>query len=575
MEIRAFSLLGKEVTTTPVPVRVEFLNRGATVEGVLEWEYTAGLRFHLPLQLPSGSRKVVDLSLPLEGWSFQGEREAIEIPSLGWRVRGQGLRPLEISLGMDPALPMVIIGDLKGGFESWRNLPFSTLYTFGKQEVSSPSGWYWQVVYWSPEQIPTQWQMMLGIPVMVLVEGTERLREGQWRALMAWMLAGGHLLISAGSFSHFPQNSPFASLLPPLGPLQRVRLSQPLSSLESFKPPREPVALLKTPGWDDAVDKWVSGNDLLACTRRVGLGRLTLVLGDLSAPAWRGWKGYSAWVRQLIGGVEIPAMALRLEYSFSPLWNLPTHHHLWVLTAYLGLYWFLSWRLWRWLRRYRLLIHAPLALLGLTVLLLLLLLLSLPLPFQKPQYRASRLLLVDRLVPLALEATTWQFGLPSGTYTFRWEQGTHLLTHRFRGGFLSIFQPEGTQEQELQLKFRAISALEPVVRTVRVIELPTSGSQRGDRTLWVNPLPVGLKKVHLRRDLPRYGIEEWEGRVAPLANEVMPGAAVSLQVQSGSPRTPPALKGNEWLVAEVETLPSTLITPIAGKEETLLWLRTR
>ncbi|MCS7066881.1 MAG: hypothetical protein NZL85_11500, partial [Fimbriimonadales bacterium] len=302
-EIRVTNLLGEGAITDPLPVQVELRQRGASTRGVLEWWSEPDLRYRLPVELPAGAHKVVHLALPLNAWhpARGGNGGEFRVPTLLWRSEAGDWCLLEVPFAWNNRLPVVVIGDVQGGFEAWRRATFALEYRFGSQEVRS-GDWTLEPIYWSPASVPPEWRALLGIPAIVLVEGSERLLGDQWDALLAWLLAGGHLIVSVGSIGTPLRGTPLAPLLPPLGERVVVDLRQGSSPAQTPKQgifgsaePRpsgslsrsmgegqgvratSQIALIRSPGWDDAIAYVRDGDALIACSRRVGRGTLTLV----------------------------------------------------------------------------------------------------------------------------------------------------------------------------------------------------------------------------------------------------------------------------------------------------------
>ncbi|MDW8106895.1 MAG: hypothetical protein RMK45_05380, partial [Armatimonadota bacterium] len=257
-------------------------NDGTARRGVLRWEVEMR-RAEVPIELPPNARKEVYLSVPTAA-------------TLAWHEEGRA--PRELSVGLPPQgtaftetpTPLLVVGDLVGGFEGWRVLTTAS----GKPSVWTPS-------YLRPEAMPEDWTVLLSIPTIVLVEGAERLRATQWEALLAWMLHGGHLVIAAPTPMRVLQATPLRALVPPVQRINVVQLREPIPLLGAqLEPPESPLLLAQpapTAGWHT----YTSGKVALAQWRSVGKGYLTLFWGDLEASAWRQWRHRRTFGSYLLG----------------------------------------------------------------------------------------------------------------------------------------------------------------------------------------------------------------------------------------------------------------------------------
>jgi hypothetical protein len=261
-------------------------------------------------------------------------------------------------------LPIVFVGNRVGGWESLNGAkaPFASALAADHDRFSPPLHAY----YLRPAALPDDWRGLLGLPVMVLVDGAEALSEAQWRAVRHWLAAGGTLVVSAGSFGAAVNLLPLADLIPRLTlPDAPVRLApNPLAP-----PPQHPVRLMRP---ETLRGYRVLVGDTRAPVllhRRVGAGNLYLFLGDLDAPEWRAWDGASEMMRTVVQSSAFPAE--RWQRRFDSAARLPSPlrwERLWLGVALLGGYFVAVWVLAAWLRRRRRLasVAAPLA--GLTLL---------------------------------------------------------------------------------------------------------------------------------------------------------------------------------------------------------------
>lgn len=277
----------------------------------------------LPLELPPNARKVVYLTLPYDAWRevnpYRRRDSVASAPpsQLHWTEPDRRTQPTPLTFTPATELPLLIVGDLQGGFSRWSDARFALNYKFQGLTVDFQQGWRWQPVYLRPEEIPGDFTTLLGAPAIVLVEGAERLRFEQWDALLTWTLCGGHLIVSVSSLPIALERTPLRVLAPPTGERIQTRLQQPIDQLNLLQtpPPTKPVALtLAQP--DAAWRSQFSGEHLIFSTRRLGEGELTLFWGDLTAEAWRTWLGMPLLASVWLHTPEPPI--LRLERLLPP-----------------------------------------------------------------------------------------------------------------------------------------------------------------------------------------------------------------------------------------------------------------
>lgn len=271
-QIRVESLLGDSVQANPAPVRVEFQQGGSVTQGtlILRRRFQAEERY--PLQLPPNARKSLTLAV------------AEDAVALDWQPQEGRATPLELPYPIEEHVPIVIVGDVKGGVQVVSQI------AAGRHDDDSL---YWRPVYWSPEQLPADWRALSGVRAIVLVDGAERLSESQWHTLVAWMLTGGHLIVSLGGVLRLTLNAtPLKPYLPPTGtPVKRVVIYNNRPSEYAIVPTTPPPS-----GWRVERD----GEDIIFLSRPVFAGKLTFVLSDLTSPAWRNpWFASVRWQRWL------------------------------------------------------------------------------------------------------------------------------------------------------------------------------------------------------------------------------------------------------------------------------------
>jgi hypothetical protein len=552
-------MLGEQAITDPLPVRVELRQRGEPTRGVLEWWTESGLRYSLPVELPAGTRKVVYLGLPLNAWSLPhaSDTTRLQLPQLLWRSEHGEFQLLDVPFNLSQCLPVVVIGDVLGGFEMWRQASFDLGYRFAGTPVRGGE-WSLQPIYWSPAAVPDRHIPLLGVPVIILTEGCERLTGEQWDALLAWLLAGGHLIVSVGSIGVPISGTPLAPLLPPMGRRELVQL--PAIST--------PVALIRSRGWADSMGVIRSGSALLACSRRVGRGTLTLFWGDLTASQWRQGAMATPLLNQWSAALRLPA----IQTLSAPRPLRPSLEKSQVISAALlfALYWLALYLSWRILRRRRRLILAPIALLLLTGLTWLALQPLVPPGADRVSGYKTTLLLAENRLPLMLEVSDYQLLLPSGEYRWRGEAEVYLLRAQQRGMLDSRGQI--VYGADLQLWLQSVGMSELRLQSIRLLKLPApfeirvqAGHYQGR-----NPLPYPLYQVRLWR--AKRGTR---GGLFHLQNEVLANGLIEAQPRATAAVSDGLPHEGEWLWATLYDMPASLSIPDAEKGVCALWVRIR
>jgi hypothetical protein len=568
-EIRVTNLLGKDAITDPLPVRIELRGRGMSTRGVLEWWVDPTVRYRLPVDLPAGSRKEVELALPLDAWRLdrRSSNWMFQLPTLWWRGEGGDWRPVRPPLSWNNRLPVVVIGDAQGGFAQWRRANFALEYRFKGERVRS-NDWALEPIYWAPRTVPKDWTLLLGVPLIVLVEGSERLSGEQWDALLAWLLAGGHLIVSVGSIGSPLRGTALAPLLPPLG----VREMVSLTIEDARVAPSRPIPLIRSAGWREAALQVRSGDTLVACSRRVGRGMLTLCFADMTAPAWREWDGAETLINQWAGMISLPLFGISTPFeSRSQRSPLALQHVLGVAVTF-ALFWLALYLIWRILRLRRQLIRAPLVLLMLVGLTSLVLVRLVPSATPTARNTGARLLLADQHLPLAIEHSYYSLWLPSGEHRLRWAEGTRLLAMRQHAP-LSL-RTTVMYETHTEILFQPFGTAEAQVQVVRLLKLPAPirVQVRNGRYRVQNALPMPLFQVQVRRgSSPHAG-----GGAFVLSQRIGAGATVEEMPRRVRAFGSVLPREGEWLTAQVLNAPPSLLTPLNTSEEpTTLWVRIR
>ena len=414
--LKARPLLDDEAMAFPAVFRVDIERKGSDTRGELVVELPNGWREVYPMDLATNARKRLYLTAPSaiyewrrgDGW-------------LTWRGADGERVSTELPMPLQARLPIVFVGNPISGWERLNEVrvPFASALSKRHEAFSPPLHAY----YLRPAALPDDWRGLLGLPVLVLVDGAEALSDGQWQAVRQWLAAGGTLVVSAGSFGAAVNLLPLADLIPRLTlpdapvrptwiasapPLQRpVRLMRP----ETLRGYRVLVGDTRTP---------------VLLHRRVGAGNLYLFLGDLYAPEWRAWDGASKMMRTIVQGSVFPAE--RWQWRFDSAARLPSPlrwERLWLGVALLGGYFVAVWALAAWLRRRRRLasVAAPLA--GLTLLTSIGVIASAPrVRRHEPVAHRTLYLATDRL---AVEAALLDGVVGAGEHTIRLPEGALVL----------------------------------------------------------------------------------------------------------------------------------------------------
>jgi len=336
---------------------VDIERRGSDTRGELVAELPGNWRAVYPMDLAANARKRLYLPVP----SAQTSRFAFA--RLLWRgADGERVR-VELPTPLQTRLPIVFVGNAIGGWERLNEAraPFVSAFAKDHEGFSPPMHAY----YLRPAALPDDWRGLLGLPVLVLVDGAEALTDGQWQAVRQWLAAGGALVVSAGSFGAAVNLLPLADLVPRLSlsdaPVRPV--TPPLA------PPDQPVRLMRPETLQDYGILLGDARAPVMLYRRVGAGNLYLFLGDLGDPVWRAWDELPTlmgWVVSSSGFLtERWGQVFDTEKRHEPLVQV---RQVWVSVGLLGGYFVAVWVLAAWLRRRRRLASVAAPLTGLTLL---------------------------------------------------------------------------------------------------------------------------------------------------------------------------------------------------------------
>jgi len=355
--VRARLLLDDEAMAHCAVYVVDIERKGGDTRGALVAELPNGWRAVYPMDLAANSRKRLYLPVP----SAQTSRFAFA--RLLWRgADGERVR-VELPTPLQTHLPIVFVGNRVGGWESLNGAkaPFASALAADHDRFSPPMHAY----YLRPAALPDDWRGLLGLPVLVLVDGAEALTDAQWQAVRQWLAAGGTLVVSAGSFGAAVNLLPLADLMPRLSlsdaPVRPV--TPPLA------PPDQPVRLMRPETLQDYGILLGDARAPVLLYRRVGAGNLYLFLGDLGDPVWRAWDelptlmgwvvSSSGFLTERWGSTLAPPRKRQPVVQVRRVWA-----GVWLLGGYFVAVWVLA----AWLRRRRRLASVAAPLTGLTLL---------------------------------------------------------------------------------------------------------------------------------------------------------------------------------------------------------------
>jgi hypothetical protein len=481
--VQARLLLDDEAMAFPAVFRVDIERKGSDTRGELVVELPNGWREVYPMDLATNARKRLYLTAPSaiyewrrgDGW-------------LTWRGADGERVSTELPMPLQARLPIVFVGNPISGWERLNEVrvPFASALSKRHEAFSPPLHAY----YLRPAALPDDWRGLLGLPVMVLVDGAEALTDAQWQAVRQWLAAGGTLVVSAGSFGAAVNLLPLADLMPRLSlPDAPVRpVTPPLA------PPDQPVRLMRPETLQDHRVLLGDARAPVLLYRRVGAGNLYLFLGDLGDPVWRAWDelptlmgwvvSSSGFLTERWGSTLAPPRKRQPVVQVRRVWA-----GVWLLGGYFVAVWVLA----AWLRRRRRLasVAAPLA--GLTLLASVGAIALAPRTTGAP--RATRYLYRAPDAP-AVE-TIWIMGAArAGTHTIRLPEGA-LVLPADEGAPVEVWYAADAPE----VRLRAGSWTEVQVVCLRLTrEAPQVEARRvGDAVHLHNRSQGDLHAVQLRR----------------------------------------------------------------------------
>ena len=349
--ITARPLLDDEAMGYRAVYLVDLERRGSDTRGALILRDPGRGEQVYPLDLAARARKRIYLSVTTTTRSALPMR--FRAPRLEWRGENGERQSVELPALLQLRVPIVVVGDMLGGLERLNQQ--QTRFTSEASLGGAADRPQFKVYYRRPAELPDESQPLLELPMIALVGGAETLSAAQWRALQQWLVAGGSLMVSVGSFGPSIKTLPVASLLPTI---QFAESPSGLATLDSDTEDWHPAAL------DEArrpVLYW----------RRVGLGNLYLFMGNLEQPEWRNWNGLPEMVETIALSSAFPSERLSRQFDGAASREQQRTRYAQPTVGAIALivYAALVWNLTAWLRRRRRLasVFAPLSALTLLV----------------------------------------------------------------------------------------------------------------------------------------------------------------------------------------------------------------
>ena len=410
--VQARLLLDDEAMAHCAVYVVDIERRGSETRGALVAELPNGWRAVYPMDLATNTRKRLYLPVPSDN-----RARRFRHAELLWRGADGERVKVDLPTPLQTRLPIVFVGNAIGGWERLNE----TVAPFVSALATNSDSQRMHAYYLRPAALPDDWRGLLGLPVLVLVDGAEALSDGQWQAVRQWLAAGGALVVSAGSFGAAVNLLPLADLVP------RLSLSDaPVRPVTTpLAPPNQPVRLMRPETLQDYGILLGDARAPVMLYRRVGAGNLYLFLGDLGDPLWRDWGGLPTlmgWVTLSSGFLtERWGQVFDTEKRHEPLVQV---RQVWVSVGLLGGYFVAVWVLAAWLRRRRRLASVAAPLTGLTLLASVGAIALAPRTTGAP--RATRYLYRAPDAP-AVEAIQIRGAGRAGTHTIRLPEGALVL----------------------------------------------------------------------------------------------------------------------------------------------------
>lgn len=177
-----------------IPLEVEVANQGPDTMGTLRVQSRFGQTIY-PVELPKGSQKVLKVYLE-SGGGWYGESR-LELSTGNGNARAE----IEIKSGPSQNATYVgLIGDSPGLLSSLRTGP-------------QKDGRFWDTTC-KPEDAPDRSIGYLGLSLLILHDGAERLPDSSVAAIQRFVLAGGHLLMTGGPSAPWLRDPRWQSIMP-------------------------------------------------------------------------------------------------------------------------------------------------------------------------------------------------------------------------------------------------------------------------------------------------------------------------------------------------------------------------
>jgi hypothetical protein len=278
---------------TWMPIRVTLANTGDPVDGAIILDAPGAdgpRRLTAPVTLPRGSRKLVLLSVPGDA----------RIPSLRYVADGQELA--SASIGARPIAPedrlVLVISDPPDA------------YNF-LADIRTPYGGRTYVAPMRMEQLPDHTATLDSVDVILISNADSSVLSADQRAaLQAWLVAGGHLVLSGGPGARLAASA-FADLAPAgasgaiaqrsVASLAQFAASRSLTSVAALAAdalaPIDPLKMVR-----DGVALVGPTDAPLVARRDLGRGILDQLAFDVSLAPLRDWRSRAGFFDALVGG---------------------------------------------------------------------------------------------------------------------------------------------------------------------------------------------------------------------------------------------------------------------------------
>lgn len=294
VSIRVDNCFAEMVPQGVFPIKITIRNLGPSLEGALRvsasQEYGGGAShdYLYPVSLPSGTIKSIIAYPLLESYSnrirvsFSGPARVQDVEHI------LNIRSGNQNIGL--------IGDTTGGLTALR----PDLSQNDKNPASAPAmnaaaeAAALNDCYARPEDAPDRAIGYLGLKVLVITNGAERMNAAQWDAIRQWVLTGGHIILLGGA------NAPYLKIpeIQPLMPLENLTTTS-VSGLrldieKQPDPPRATAAITTGDLRKGAQALRLQNEKPLLASRPYGAGMALFVAFNPQEEPLRRWKGVGA-----------------------------------------------------------------------------------------------------------------------------------------------------------------------------------------------------------------------------------------------------------------------------------------